>query len=81
MEDIDCPHVDAHVHGSDTEKEDDHIVVRFQREDAQSVEKSPSELSKEEDGPDLRLRAVQALQISEGMESMDQVVLVGILKI
>ena len=81
VEDIDCPQVGAHVDGCDTENEDDHIVVGSQREDAQSVEESPSELTKEEDGPDLRIGAVQARQISEGMESMDQVVLVDILKI
>ena len=54
VEDIDCPWVDAHVDGSDTENVDDHIVVVSQREDAQSVEESPSEVNKEDDGRDLQ---------------------------
>ena len=72
VEDTDGLQVDAHVDGSDTES-----VVGSQREDAQST----SEVNSEDGGLDLRIGAVQARQISEGVESMDQVVLGDILKI
>ena len=38
-------------------------------------------MNSEEDGPDLRIGGVKARQISEGMESMDEVILGDILKI
>ena len=56
-------------------------VIGSVRDDAQSVEGPPSKVDSEEDGPDLRMGAVQARQISAAMDSMDQVVLVDILRI
>ena len=68
MEDVDCPGSEIESVGS--LKDDDH-----------SVQGSLSEVNSEEDGPDLRIGGVKARQISEGMESMDEVILGDILKI
>ena len=43
-------------------------------EDVDCVQGSLSEVNSEEDGPDLRIGGVKARQISEGMESMDEVI-------
>ena len=73
MEDKDCYQVNDNVDGRDTGSVEEHSVVCFQRDDAQSVEGSASEVNSEEDGLDFRIGAVQTRQISEGTESMDQV--------
>ena len=61
VEDVDCP-------GSETES------VGSLKDDDHSVQGSLSEVNSEEDGPDLRIGGVEARQISEGMESMDEVI-------
>ena len=61
--------------GSETES------VGSLKDDDHSVQGSLSEVNSEEDGPDLRIGGVKARQISEGMESMDEVILGDILKI
>ena len=61
VEDVDCP-------GSETES------VGSLNDDDHSVQGSLSEVNSE-DGPDLRIGGVKARQISEGMESMDEVIL------